>query len=627
MFQLLKQRNFVPFFGCMGLGALNDNMFKSALAILIAYNIQKETADLLVQASAGLFILPFFLFSGISGQICDKFEKSKLIVMIKSLEILIMSMAAVGFYINNIYFLMFVLFLMGTQSTLFGPIKYSILPQHLKTKDLLTGNALVSMGTFIAILIGTICGGILVSKDIITAYSLTPISIAVVIAAIIGMIFSKFIPSAVPSAPNLKINLNLITETWKTLKLANTKKSILLAIMGISWFWFFGFFFLASLPSYCRDVLRGDEQVATILLTFISIGMGIGSILCEKLSSGNIKIGLVFLGGLGLSLFSTDLYLSGNTFPPNLTAGTYLTLSQFLDIGTNLRVSFDLLMIGLSGGMFIVPLYTLIQQDAPRHLGSRIIASNNIVNAIFMVSAAIFAMVLFSFGLNILQIFLIVSMMNLAVTGLLLYFFPQHIYHFFFTIMVKVIYNFKIQGKNNLPTSGPVLIVSNHVSYIDPFLICSGMNRPPRYVMDKSFYDMKILKWFFTSSKSIPITPKKICPQGTQQAIDDVIQGLTNGDMIVIFPEGFITKTGEMIPFKNGVERILDKVDATVVPVAIKGMWGSWFSRIKGKALKGLPPNRLRAKVELNIGAPVPGDEVNMQKLQEKVEEMRGIER
>ena len=226
MFQLLKQRNFVPFFGCMGLGALNDNMFKSALAILIAYNIQKETADLLVQASAGLFILPFFLFSGISGQICDKFEKSKLIVMIKSLEILIMSMAAVGFYINNIYFLMFVLFLMGTQSTLFGPIKYSILPQHLKTKDLLTGNALVSMGTFIAILIGTICGGILVSKDIITAYSLTPISIAVVIAAIIGMIFSKFIPSAVPSAPNLKINLNLITETWKTLKLANTKKSI-----------------------------------------------------------------------------------------------------------------------------------------------------------------------------------------------------------------------------------------------------------------------------------------------------------------------------------------------------------------------------------------------------------------
>jgi 1-acyl-sn-glycerol-3-phosphate acyltransferase len=627
MGKLFFQRRFAPFFWTMGLGAFNDNLYKSALAILIAYNLPPSQADMIVQLSAGLFILPFFIFSGISGQICDKFEKANLIKWIKLLEVIVMLGGAYGLYLKNYNLLLVILFLMGAQSTLFGPIKYSILPQHLKPQELLPGNGLVSMGTFLSILIGTIAGGLLVEKEFLARNGVTPIALAVVVVAGLGYLSSLFIPQADPNFKDLKIRLNPITETWRTIRLAAVNEHTLLSILAISWFWFFGFFFMASLPSYCRDVIAGNEQVATLLLTAISIGMGLGSVLCHRLSLGHLGLGLMIVGAFGLTVSGMDVYFNGMTAPEGLAAGSFLSPAQFFDNSKNWRALLDLLGIGIFGGFFIVPLYTHLQQHSPVESASQLIASNNIVNSIFMVAAAVMAMGLFALGLNILQIFLVVSLLNLVVACLLLWKLPPHFYHLFFTYTMKLIYpRLKIQGKENLPKiHGPTLVVSNHVSFIDPLLVAAAMNRPPRFVMDKSYYDWKILGWFFTSSRSIPITPKKIDPELMNKALDKVIDGLKRGEMIVLFPEGFITKDGEMIPFKDGVERISRQLpELQIIPVAIAGMWGSWFSRIKGKALAGIPPNRILPQVRVCIGQVMRAQEVRAEGLQQVISNLRG---
>ncbi len=623
MFNLLRQKRFFPFFITMVFGALNDNLFKSALVILIAYNTPKDQADVLVQVAAGLFILPFFIFSGISGQLCDRYEKSNIIRGVKVFEVCIMLAAALGFYLGNNSFLLAMLCLMGVHSTLFGPVKYSILPQHLKSDELLAGNGLTSMGTFIAILLGTIIGGSLVTKEIIGQFSIYPISLAIVLAASLGFCMSLFIPRATPSDPALKICWNPLTETYRGMKHAFVNKHVKLAIFSISWFWFFGFFYMASLPSYCRDILNGNEAVATLLLTMISMGMGLGSILTNRLSGGTTRLGLVIIGGFGLFLFSFDLTTLKSV------AGQGMPLMGLQDFWQGLygaRSALDFFFVGIFGGMYIVPLYTLMQEKAPLQLGSRVVASNNIWNAVFMVSAAIFAIVCFKFGLIITQIFMIVSITNLLITLFLLARIPEHFYHIFFTWLVKIGYRYSVTGYENLPKNGPVLIVSNHVSFIDPFIVCAAMNRPPRYMMDKAYFDIKILQWFFTTSKSIPVTPKKVDPKLMEEALDAVVAGLKQGDLMTIFPEGFLTNDGQMIPFKDGVERVAKKtdVDVWVVPVAIRGMWGSWFSRIKGRALQGLPPNRFRARVELIIGKPIRSELVSTQILYDEVLRLRG---
>ena len=627
MGKLFVERRFAPFFWTMGLGAFNDNLYKSALVILIAYSLPAAQADLMVQLSAGLFILPFFLFSGISGQVCDKFEKATLIKMIKLLEIVIMLGGAIGLYLKNYNLLLAILFLMGTQSTLFGPIKYSILPQHLKSQELLPGNGLISMGTFIAILLGTIFGGLLVEKNFLDNYGIAPIALSVVAIALLGFLSSFFILPAAPNFKELKLKLNPFTETWRTIKLAAVNRDTLLSILAISWFWFYGFFFMASLPSYCRDVIGGNEQVATLLLTSISIGMGIGSMLCHRLSLGYLGMGLMLVGSFGLSFVALDIYLNGYTLPENFQAGQYLGINEFFQNSKNWRALADLMGIGVFGGLFIVPLYTLLQQSSPKESASQLIASNNIVNSIFMVAAAVMAMVLFSFGLTILDIFLLVSILNLIVALILLYQRTPSFYHLFFTYSLKLIYpRLRVIGKEKLPSEpGPTLVVSNHVSFIDPLLVAVALNRPPRFVMDKAYYDWKLFSWFFTTSRSIPITPKKIDPELMNKALDEVIAGLRRGDLIVLFPEGFITKDGEMIPFKDGVARICQQVpELVVIPLAIRGMWGSWFSRIKGKALAGIPPNRWLPRVEVAVGESINGATLDVDSLYQQVLTLRG---
>ena len=419
-FSLLKHNRFLPIFCTQFLGALNDNVFKNAIVILIAFSLADKmgaNGSILVIIAAGIFILPFFLFSATAGQFADKYEKSMLIRRIKIAEIIIMCMASVGFYFMSVPILLTVLFFMGTQSTLFGPLKYSILPQHLLEDELLGGNGMIQMGTYMAILLGTIVGGVLISMNSNEGWANGGlyVSIVIVFLATAGWVASRSIPEAAAPEPMLRINWNFITETCRIIKYSREDRTVFWSIIGISWFWFYGATFLSLVPTYTRDVLSADERIATLMLTAFSIGIGTGSLLCEKLSHKQINLGLVPIGAIGLTIFAADLSLISLPDIKLSEGNMILTADMFLQYFSHWHVLIDLSMIGLSGGLYMVPMYALVQKRSNPCHRSRIIAANNIINAIFMVISAVLMILLISAGIEIPEIFFIVAVLNLMV--------------------------------------------------------------------------------------------------------------------------------------------------------------------------------------------------------------------
>ncbi|MGD8574599.1 MAG: MFS transporter [Gammaproteobacteria bacterium] len=408
-FALLGKRRFGPFFLTQFFGAFNDNVFKNALVILIAYRAAASTSEsnTLVNVAAGLFILPFFLFSASAGQLADKYEKSRLIRRIKLAEIAIMVLAALGFWRNDTGWLIAVLFLMGAQSAFFGPVKYGLLPQYLHEDELVGGNGLVEMGTFLAILLGTILGGVLIA---IAGSGPFWVALAVVSIALAGYLSSRGIPVGPAAAPALRFNFNPFSETWRNLAFLGRDRVILVSVLGISWFWCFGATYLAQLPNYTRLTLYGTEHVVTLLLALFSIGIGVGSVLCDRLSRHHVETGLIPFGASGLTVFSVDLY-----FAPHAAGGPLVGAAAFLAGPGGWHVAGDIVLIGLFGGFYIVPLYALIQARAEPTHRSRVIAANNIVNALFMVFSAVLAITLLKAGLSIPQLFLVVAGLNVVV--------------------------------------------------------------------------------------------------------------------------------------------------------------------------------------------------------------------
>ena len=424
-FKLLTERRFLPLFVTQFLGALNDNVLKNAMVILIAFQGAKLTSAspvLMVNVCAGLFILPFFLFSATSGQLADKYEKSKLIRLVKVLEIGIMLIAAVGFWLPSLPWLLAALFLMGMHSTLFGPIKYSILPQHLHENEMIGGNGLIESGTFLAILIGTILGGTLIAMG---EYGAHLAAGACMTIAVVGYVASRRIPLAPAPEPEMAINWNPFTETWRNLAALKANRTVFLSILGISWFWFYGAIFLSQFPAFAKDNLGGGEGVVTLLLAIFSIGIGVGSLLCEKMSSQKVEPGLVPLGSIGLTLFALDLWLIS---PEAGALG--LGVSEFLARPGSIHILIDLVMIGVFGGFYCVPLYALMQIRSDASHRSRTIAANNIMNAAFMVVAALLAIALLSFGVTVPQIFLITGIVNAGIAIYIYSVAPEYINHF-----------------------------------------------------------------------------------------------------------------------------------------------------------------------------------------------------
>ncbi len=616
---LLRQRRFAPFFVTQFLGAFNDNVFKNALVILIAFHGAgsiSASSNTVINLSAGLFILPFFLFSATAGQIADRFEKSLLMRLIKLFEILIMIGVAFGFYFDDIPLLIGLLFLMGTHSTLFGPVKYSIMPQHLSSDELIGGNGLVEMGTFLAILVGTICGGVLID---LPGEGTAPVSIMVLVAAVGGYLASRAIPATPASAPQLNINWNPLSETWRNLRFLGRDRTVYLAVLGISWFWFYGAIYLAQLPNYTRITLGGGEHVVTLLLTMFSLGIGIGSLLCERLSGHKTELGLVPFGSIGLTLFGIDLYFARPVSPP----GALLDVVAFLHVAGNWRVLADFVLIGVFGGFYIVPLYALIQQRSEASHRSRIIAGNNILNALLMVISAILAIVLLKAGLSIARLLLLTALLNAVVALYIFSLVPEFLVRFLVWMLIHTVYRVRKDGLERIPDEGPVLLVCNHVSYVDALVIGGCIRRPVRFVMDQAIYRIPILNFVFRTARAIPIAPARENPEILERAYAEIDAALKAQDVVCVFPEGRLTNDGEMNPFRTGIERIIARNPVPVIPLALRGLWGSMFSRKAGH-LRDIAARGLLLRIGLVAGTAVPPEEASAAVLQERVLALRG---
>ncbi len=621
-YTLLKSPRFLPFFVTQFLGAFNDNVFKNALIIFITFHAAIATQaeiNTLINIAAGLFILPFFIFSAFAGQLADKFEKSLLIRRIKLAEIGIMILASAGFFMEQAWFLILVLFITGIQSAFFGPVKYSILPQHLKESELIGGNALVEMGTFLAILIGTIIGGILADFG---AAGRGWVSVVLLLVAVFGWLSSRKIPRAKAPVPDLKLSLNLFTETVRVLGFTYENRVVFRSILGISWFWFYGALFLTQIPNYTKSVLGADAEVVTLLLATFSIGIGAGSLLCERMSGRKVEIGLVPFGAIGLTLFAFDLAFAA----PERPAETVLGIGAFLNQSGSFRILADLTLMALFGGFYSVPLYALIQQRTREENRARVIAGNNILNALFMVVSALFAIAMLNAGVTIPNLFLSVALLNVAVAVYIFKLVPEFLMRFIVWMLVHSVYRLRVKNMEAIPETGPAVLACNHVSFVDALIIMAACRRPIRFIMHHGIFKMPIMSFVFRTGKAIPIASKREDAALQEAAFDEVARALEQGDLIGIFPEGQITYDGELGQFRPGIERIVKRTPVPVVPMALRGLYGSFFSRKDGAAMS--KPARLLSRfwsdVELVAAEPVAAEGVRAEGLRGVVLELRG---
>ena len=619
-FGLLREKRFAPFFVTQFLGAFNDNLFKNALVVLLTFQAAQWTtlpAELLANLAAGVFILPFFLFSATAGQLADKYDKASLARLVKVLEMAIMAIAGAGFFLHSLTVLMTALFLLGLHSTLFGPVKYAILPQHLQADELVGGNALIEAGTFVAILIGTLAGGLLAGSVEHPAW----IALGGFCVAVAGYFTSRGIPAAPAPEPGLTVNLNPFSETWRNITFARQNRTVFLSILGISWFWLYGAMFLAQFPVYAKNVLGGGEMVVTLLLAVFTVGIGIGSLLCERMSGKQVEIGLVPFGSIGLTLFGLDLCFAS---PDGLVGTTAHELGALLTLPAVWHVLIDLLMLGMFGGFFIVPLYALVQSRSEAGHRARIIAANNILNALFMVVGALGAAAALGAGMSIPALFGVAALLNAAVAVYIYGLVPEFLLRFIAWLLVKAVYRLRREGIEQIPLNGPAVLVANHVSFADAVILLGASPRPIRFVMDHRIFQTPVLGFIFRHSGAIPIASAKDDPALMEKAFAEVSTALANGELVGIFPEGNITRDGELQPFRPGIARILAANPVPVVPMALSGLWGSFFSRIDGEAMKTPFRRGMFSHIVLRVGTPLAADAATLPVLHERVLALRG---
>jgi 1-acyl-sn-glycerol-3-phosphate acyltransferase len=600
-FKLLAERRFAPFFWTQFLGAFNDNVLRNALVILVTYQAARYAgagsplagmpSGVLVNLAAGLFILPFFLFSATAGQLADRMDKALLVRAIKAAEIGVMALAAWGFVAASLPLLLGALFLMGLHSTFFGPTKYAILPQTLADTELVGGNGLVEAGTNVAILLGTIVGGTLAAMPGIGPEAAAASGVAF---AALGFAASMFMPRLPPSAPGLPIDWNPARESWRIFRFIAANRTVFLSILGISWFWLYGVVFLSQFPQFGKEVLRGGEHTVTALIATFSVGVGAGSLLCERLSGHKVELGLVPFGSIGITLFGADLFFAAQALGEG---------------GGTARVYADLFLTGAFGGLYIVPLYALVQsRTEPGHV-SRVVAGNNILNALFMVIGALAAIGLLEAGVSAVGILLAAALMNAAVALFIYTLVPEFLMRFMAWIVIHSVYRLAKSGLERIPEEGPALLVCNHVSYVDALVVSAACRRPIRWVMDHQIFRVPLLSFFFRTVRAIPIAPAKEDPEALARAYEEIARALEAGELVGLFPEGRLTSDGEMAEFRGGIVRILDTTPVPVVPLALSGLWQSLFARNRDKlrhAAKLFPRVRLAAGEPLAAAAATP---------------------
>jgi 1-acyl-sn-glycerol-3-phosphate acyltransferase len=610
-FRLLRQRRFLPFFIAQGCGAFNDNLFKNVLVILVTYQAARWSTlrpELLANVAAGLFILPFVVFSGLAGQFGERFDKARILKSVKALEIAIMIAAGIGFARHQVALLLFALFMMGVHSTFFAPAKYGLLPQVLDAGELVGGNAMLETGTFLAILLGTVAAGMLAGHS-----NTTWIEATLILVAIVGFLTSLAIPKSEAVSPGQRLDWNPWTSTLDNLRAARESRSVLLSVLGLSWFWFYGALVLVQLPLYCHNVLHGDESLVTVTIVAFSVGVGVGSLLCERLSGRQVEIGLVPFGSIGLTVFAVDwVVASHRARPPAL-----LNLHGLLALPGGVRILFDIAAIGVFGGFFVVPLNALVQQRSRPQALARVIGANSILNALFMVAAALLGAVGLARGLTVLQLILLAALLN-AVVALYIYsLVPEFLLRFVCWLLVHTLYRLRKRGAR-FPESGAALIVCNHVSFVDALVISAACRRPMHFIMDEAIFRAPIIRTLAMGMKAIPIASAKDDASILERAFEMTAAALRDGELVCIFPEGRLTRDGQIAPFRAGLTRIVTETPVPVIPMAITGLWGSMFSRRTPRLWQRLP-RKLWHRVVVNVGEPVAPEDAGPEQLRERV--------
>ena len=614
-FQLLGSRRLLPLFVTQFLGAFNDNLFKAALMILFVYGglVAEDTSDVWVNFAAAIFVLPFFLFSATAGELSDKYEKSRLIRFVKISEICVAFLAGVSLFANNLVLMLVVLFLFGLQSTFFGPLKFSILPQHLHQTELVGGNAMIEMGTFVAILLGTIAGTIMGGMDQVSAW----LFVLVMAVAVVGWFASRYIPAAPPSAPEQRVNWNLFSATWRLIGLALENRAVFLSILGISWFWLIGGIYLTQIPNLTQDYLAGTEQVVTLILAVFTVAVGAGSLICERLSGRRIEIGLVPFAAFGISVAGIVVYFSLTAIDAAGARGLW----KFLAGDGSLQVLFALLLTGIFGGMYVVPLMAFIQARTPEERRARVIAAANILNSLFMVVGAGLAIGWIAvLDRTIPELFLLLAVINIGVAVFIFNQVPEFSMRFIVWLLSHTMYRVTHRGLESVPEKGAAIIVCNHVTYVDALLLAGAVRRPIRFIMAKPIFDKPVLNFVFRTGRAIPIIGRRSDEAAYQAAFRDIREGLADGDLLCIFPEGKLTHDGEIDAFRPGIERILEETPVPVVPMALRGLWGSFFSH-EGGAFRN--PKRFWSRVEIIAGDLV-APEASAAELRTRVSALRG---
>lgn len=574
--KLLASRRFLPLFVTQFLGAFNDNVFKNALVILITYaavDVASLSPQVMVTLAAGIFILPFFLFSATAGQLADKWDKARLIRYVKFAEIVLMGGAAAGFYLDSVVLLLGILFLMGTHSAFFGPLKYSILPDQLHEDELIGGNALIGAGTFIAILLGTITGGLFILAE----NGGMIVSTLTIGAALLGWSSSLFIPPVRPAAADTAVNRHILDETHEIVRQVRQNATVFRAILGVSWFWLFGATFLSQLPTFAKDVIGGNEQVVTLFLTIFSVGIGIGALLCDKLLKGVVAATYVPLGILGMTIFTIDLYFASASVTPAAT-GDFIGALGFAESFAHWRILLDLLVISISGGLYIVPLYAIVQSCAEASHRSRAIAANNIMNALFMVVSALGISVMLALDFTVPEVFLTIALLNglvaIHIASLLPYELAKSLLQWGF----HTLYRLKINGLEHYQQAGErVLIVANHLSFLDAALLSVCFPERLCFAINSGIARKWWVRPFLFLADTVALDPTN--PLSTRQLIERV----RKGDRVVIFPEGRLTMTGALMKIYEGPAMIADKAGAKLLPISLSGPQYTPFSRLKGK--------------------------------------------
>ncbi len=629
-FALLGQRRFAPFFWTQFCGAANDNVFKFAFTLLVTYRSTASAPDASTAANliAASFILPFLLLSATSGQLADKYDKALVMRSVKVLELAIMLLGAWGFVQGLFSVLLACTFLMGVHSTLFGPAKYAYLPQHLAPGEIVGGNGLVEMGTFVAILLGTLLGGVLIDQG---DSGPSAAALSCVLLALTGLVASLNIPRTPAPDPGLVLDWNPVRVLWSNLRLARERQVVFLSMMGISWLWFFGVLFLTQFPAFARDVLGGGPSLANLLLAVFTLGVAAGALACDRMSRRIVEIGMVPLGSIGMTVFGVDLFFA----VPAAPLGHLQGVREFLAHTVHWRVLFDLFALSACAGLYSVPLYALIQTRCPPGQRARIIAANNILNAVFMIVANAYAvLVLRVLGAGIVDLFLLTALLNAAVAAFIYLRVPEFLMRFLAWMLANAMYRVRAQGRERIPAEGAALIVCNHVSYVDAIVLSAVSPRPIRFVMHRSIFELPLLSWLFRHVKAIPIASARDDPQLLDAAFAQVSAELRGGGLVCIFPEGGLTRDGRLARFRPGVTRILAQDAVPVIPIALRGLWGSIFSRGRGTPAgrlggRGTPAGRLAgrglfARVDIIVGEPVAAEDASPQALEAIVAELRG---